>query len=744
MSRPHGPADASTVCGPEGGDPDRRRADANASPSAKPGPRSRLGRSAFLFGLGSLLWLAIAASDLAMTAVTPQSVVHDGRLSGTIRAGLVFVELGALVVLVGLAIGVALAVPALGALLPGRRESRHRLLAAAVALAGFAVTLFLLASWAALFATGRFADISGIRFWAENAVSFTRHVAHMKPAWLVAAPLAAMFLPALVLLAFRRIEKSLARRSIVGLLALPVVTALAGGSALVTLRPDARERGFSVFDPETGVTSTLGDLYASSRDERAGPAARLLFDLGHAIAPRRDAPAANGAVGVERPPIVSTDDVLAGVRPTARPNVVVLLLESLRADELTSSGGRRVVMPNLEALAREGRTFTDAICQSSHSNYSDPCPLSGAYPLRSAHSYTYTASPTYPRVFVYDVLKAIGYRTALVSSQNESWGGMRRFLDNGGLETILDADTYKGPTYVPRTDAGFTAFVAGTKRSGKIDDRFTIREAIDWIDRDDGRPFFLCVNLQSSHVPYDTPSDFAPPFSVRRDFDIFFGQFPRERTRDVRDLYSNSLAYMDLQIGKLVEHLKGKGLYESTVLVATGDNGEAFFEHDHAAHAGPLYQEALHVAFVLRGPGVPVGPDDRPAQHVDIPPTLLGLLGLPMHPAFQGVDLLSPDRREGRLRFAVAQSPVATQYAVFHRRHKLIVDTRRDFSLLFDLAIDPGERRDLSRLTPDRAAEMRRWLDTWRAVQVGYYQRISEHTKSFVPRLRDPASSPTR
>jgi arylsulfatase A-like enzyme len=716
----------------------------SAPSAAGPRPGGRLNCAARLLGQGALLWLALALVDLAVATATPQSIVHDGRLTGSIRAGLVFVELGALAVLVGLAIAAALSLPVLGLLLPGRHDLRRPLLTAAVGLAGFVVTLFVLASWAALLATGRFADLSGIRFWAENAVQFTRHVAHMKPTWLVAAPLASVALSALVFLAFRRMERGLETRSVAGLAALPIVTLLCGGSALLTLRPDEGQRSFSVFDPETGVTSTLGDLYEMSREERAGPASRLLFDMAHTVAPSRDTPIADGTIRVARAPIVTLESFLEGEKPTARPNVVVLLLESLRADELTASGGNRVVMPTLEALAREGRTFTDAICQSSHSNYADPCPLSGAYPLRSARSYTYTANATYPRVFVYDVLKAIGYRTALISSQNESWGGMRRFLDNGGLDTILDAESYSGPTFVPRNDAGFTAFVAGTKRSGKIDDRFTVREAIDWIGTGGGKPFFLCVNLQSSHVPYDTPSDFEPPFPVRRDFDIFFGQFPRDRTRDVRDLYSNSLAYMDLQIGKLVRHLKENGLYENTVIVATGDNGEAFFEHDHAAHAGPLYQEALHVAFVLRGPGVPAGPDDRPAQHVDIPPTILGLLGLPPHPAFQGVDLLSPDRREGRLRFAVAQSPVATQYTVLNRGHKLIVDTRRGFSLLFDLALDPGERMDLSRVRPDRAVELRRWLDTWRAVQVEYYQRIGEHTKRYPPSLEDPVPSPTR
>jgi arylsulfatase A-like enzyme len=701
------------------------------------GSRTGSGELARVVGRASLLWCALALVDAAIAFAVKGSVLHDARLSGTARAGLLFIELGALALLVAALCAAFLVLPAARLPFPSGRQRASSYLALAFVLAGAFATFFVLASWAACLATGRFADLTGLRFFAQNAVAFTRHVAHMKADWLVVGTLASLVLPLLVLLLYRRLEPSLERRTVAGLAALPLLTTLGAVSALGTLQPDGREAETAVFDPDTGVTGTLGDLYASSRDERAGPASRLLLDLLDVVHPRRDAPVADPAIRVVRSPILPIDAYRARVTPARRPNVVVLLVEALRRDELTSSGGRRVVMPTLEALAREGTTFTDAICQSSHSNYADPCPLSGDYPLRSSRAYTYPPRPTYPRVLVYDLLKAVGYRTALISSQDETWGGMLNYLDTGGLDTILHAGNYSGPTYVPRTDAGFTAFVAGTKRSGKIDDRFTVREAVKWIDSVGDAPFFLAVNLQSSHVPYETPADFVPPFPVKRDFDVFFGHFPRERLSDVRDLYSNSLAYVDAQISELVDHLKRRGLYDDTLIVATGDQGEAFFEHDHAAHAGPLFQEVLHIALVVRGPGVPAGRDDRPAQHIDLPPTILGLLGLPPHPAYQGADLFSPDRREDRARFAVAQSPVATQYAVLRSGYKLMVDTRRDFSLLFDLNRDPLERFDFSRVEPRRAEDLRRWLDTWRRLQVDYYEDVGEQTRTYPPRLVD-------
>ena len=110
-------------------------------------------------------------------------------------------------------------------------------------------------------------------------------------------------------------------------------------------------------------------------------------------------------------------------------------------------GGTRDVMPAVDALARESRVFTNAYIQASHSNYAGLVPLSSQYPLRSPQMYRYPPDPTYPRVLIYDVLKALGYKTAIFSSQNERWGGMINFHRQSSLDRFFHAGHSPGTTY---------------------------------------------------------------------------------------------------------------------------------------------------------------------------------------------------------------------------------------------------------------------------------------------------------
>src|SRR6185437_1625547 len=140
-------------------------------------------------------------------------------------------------------------------------------------------------------------------------------------------------------------------------------------------------------------------------------------------------------------------------------------------------------------------------------------------------------------------------------------------------------------TYVPVGDYGFAHFISEYKRAGVIDDKYTVSEAIDWLDslyvkEQSSDPFFMYVNLQSSHVPYQRPSDFPPRFgSGKTSFTIGFNRFPLDSASAVHDIYDNSLAYLDAQVGRLVDHLKATGMWDSTVFVLTGDHGQAFLEH---------------------------------------------------------------------------------------------------------------------------------------------------------------------
>jgi len=340
---------------------------------------------------------------------------------------------------------------------------------------------------------------------------------------------------------------------------------------------------------------------------------------------------------------------------------------------------------------------------------------------------------------IYDLLHVLGWHTAVISSQNEVWGRMINYLETGHIDHFFHSESYDGETYVPRHDDGFSDFLKGSRRSGKIDDRFTVGEAIRWIDSfDDGAPFFIYLNLQNSHLPYETPADFPRPFGPDEiDFAIRFGGFPYEELQTVKDLYADSLAYTDFQLGRLVAHLKQTGEWGRTLLVVTGDTGQAFYEHGTVAHAGAIWNEVMRVPLVIRAPGVAPGIDPRPAQQIDVPPTVLELLGLPPHPAYQGRSLVGEWDGAERSRFLMAQTPLAHQFGIVRGDFKLIYDVKLDQTNLFNLARDPGETRNVAAQNRQRLERYRTLLDTWRKAQLDYYRDPALHARTYPPVLQD-------
>jgi arylsulfatase A-like enzyme len=150
-----------------------------------------------------------------------------------------------------------------------------------------------------------------------------------------------------------------------------------------------------------------------------------------------------------------------------------------------------------------------------------------------------------------------------------------------------------------------------------------------------------------------------------------------------------------------------------------------------------IFNEVMRVPIVVRAPGMTPAIEDRLAQHVDIPPTVFGLLGLPSHPCFQGLDLLDPRFPRDRSVFMVAQSPLAHQYAIVRSSYKLLYDAWAKRSALFNLTLDPGEHRDVSAQFPDVRRALAARLDTWRRAQIDYYESLDDQTRFYPPVLDD-------
>jgi len=444
------------------------------------------------------------------------------------------------------------------------------------------------------------------------------------------------------------------------------------------------------------------------------------------------------------------DEAIA--RPGKKHNVVIIQIESLRADCIQAKHQGVEVTPNLNRLADSGIEFTNAYSQSTHSNYADPCIASSQYPLRGRTPRPYRRGDPYPKTLIYDLLKPRGYSTAIISSQNEAWFSMDQFYESPNLDLIFDPQRVDGQTNVDVRDWGMAREeLGGTLKGGKFIDSFTTDSAIDWVQQQDqdGKPFYLQMNLQSSHFPYPLPEDVPRPFQPSEiDFPASFVTYPKDKTHVVRNAYFNAIAECDRQVGRIVNALREIVQYDNTILIVVGENGESFYEDGTVTHAGPPSQVQLNVAWIMTGLGVgDPHVEDYPVELIDVVPTTLGLLGLPPDANHQGIDVLDADRPKlaERFLFFHVNSPHGFAVAtIWGGRWKFIAfqpgtwdhvtDLTGRGEALFDLHHDPEETRNLVTERDSVTTVLREVLERWRVRQLAYYHHPHLHMGHFPPR----------
>jgi arylsulfatase A-like enzyme len=573
-----------------------------------------------------------------------------------------------------------------------------RVLACAVVGAAAAAAIaFDLVSWAYRFASGTFAGHDAVAFFArDGALADFGHTAPIGYAGVVVLALVGGAALALVLPRLGRDGWGDVPAS-AGTVRLGVLALL-----LVAIALGARTRG-------TRVDPALAYALEPAPADGAGPPIRPVLA-------RRDLVPLVAAPGVPPPPSP----------PPTRP-VVLIAIESLRPDIIGLEYQGQLVMPRFTELARDGHIFGRVWATSTQSNYADPSIPSGLYPLRSRDYFRYRPGDRHPRTMIWDVLKPAGYATAFVSSQNEHMGGVDAFLATPGLDVLYHPDVSEERSHVSKRDTGIVrAIQSGELRAGWFDDAHTVAYAIDWMRKQKGRPFFVAVTLQASHFPYLLPDAWQAPFAPKElPADVQFVHPDPAKIPIARVVYANALRYVDEQLGKLLDALQADGLFDEALIAVVGENGESFAEGGSAMHGAEPVEAAIRVSFVLHAPGLvdPV-PDAYPVSGADVTPTILGRLGFPKHPGFQGIDVLADDRplEAERLLFAHVNTPLArANVAVLGGQWKYVYDERTYTERLSDVVEDPRDERNVIGDHPEIASRLRSAVDEWKARQLAYY-----------------------
>lgn len=406
-----------------------------------------------------------------------------------------------------------------------------------------------------------------------------------------------------------------------------------------------------------------------------------------------------------------------------RPNIVLVMMESVGVDHLGYFGYERPVTPSLDRIATFSRRFRSVRTTATHSNYAQMAALSSLFPRRYSGFDSYQRLD-YPRFLWHDFLAAFGYATATYSSQDETWQGMLRFQTTGTKTEYHHSQTYEGKL-----------MRMGSEKI--VPDEVTVARAIQWIEQKNG-PFGLYVNLQSTHFPYRVPPGGPEPYQPTRPTKgkFHYLNYPATDVPVVKNRYDNALSYVDKQIGRLFSYLEKSGRLANTVFIVTSDHGESFGENGLVTHGRSLFEEEARVPLLIHYPeAVSAGDDYRSASTLDILPTVASLMAVLPHPSFQGTSLLG-EADPSRPVFLNIQGMKSAE-AVICGRYKFVSSRSAETEALYNLELDPRETRNLLTELPQVSDTLKTLLTAQMQTQMRYHAPKDASLRSvrFAPRF---------
>jgi arylsulfatase A-like enzyme len=387
-----------------------------------------------------------------------------------------------------------------------------------------------------------------------------------------------------------------------------------------------------------------------------------------------------------------------GGSSSRRPDVVLIVIDTLRADHASSYGHARRTTPNIDALAEIGVRYTQAFSHAPWTTPSIASLLASRYPSQMGISNPRSAIPE-DVTLLPEVLRNAGYATGGVVSHSlcASGRGFGQGFDFFDESNVLGHDGISSPGVATR--------------------------AIEFIDAHAREPIFLFLHFFDPHHRYLTHADltFEEAGSRYRGF-VRSGIEPKQLSgrrgltdadiTEVKRIYDSEIAFTDHHIGRVLEHLRARGRFEQALIVVTADHGEEFLDHGGFSHTRTLFNELLRVPLIIKYPDGRTGTVDEPVGLIDVYPTIREQLGIRPDVALRGRSLRAATDSTPRPIYAEV-SYKRNLRAVVVGRHKLIHDAERDLYAFFDLRDDPRERANLSGEQPARAAELARLLAGW-------------------------------
>jgi len=444
--------------------------------------------------------------------------------------------------------------------------------------------------------------------------------------------------------------------------------------------------------------------------------------------------------------------------------IFLITVDCLRADHVGCISGRNLT-PNIDRLARESIVFTRAFANGPGTNQSFPAILTSTYFL------IHGGVRLNPRcITLAEVLRDNGFKTVAFHSNPF----LSRILgwDKGFQEFYDFMDALKGPSaFVTRQQqagitgklARFAASLLGASRSSKLQSflkkiyfkfsRFELpyldgkelnKHVINWIEKHLNERFFLWMHYMDPHEPYVPPEEYLYDFSNRKEaFDfnlsVDVNNLSDEELTTLKRLYEGEVKYTDACIGQFLDYLEDRKLLEESLLVITGDHGHAFMEHGRFAHAYDiLYNEVIHVPLIIFGLGRQIVESN--VQLLDLPPTILSLLGIKSPPTFIGKSLFEREEKQTVI-FSESAKPdlINLRYDLSKKviscirdEFKLILNELKETNELYDLESDFQEKNNLFDGENEICKELTKLINKHLLSESAYKMKLAKITSKTV------------
>ena len=397
--------------------------------------------------------------------------------------------------------------------------------------------------------------------------------------------------------------------------------------------------------------------------------------------------------------------VLLGLTPLScdrsrPPNVLMIVIDTLRADRVGVYGNRRGLTPFIDSVAARGVAFLNAYSVSSWTCPSVASLLTSRYPAQH-HVISFVSKLPDDEITLAEKLEPLRYVSGGFSANF-------RLLQSLGYAQ------------------GFQFWQADVETGNGVPASVLRAQGLEWLDRawqpSSGRPAFLYFQFMEPHAPYEPAEPFRSRFQTgngdaaevnQKLVGLRWHELTRADTALLESLYDGEVATVDEELRLLFDELERRGFLQNAIVIITADHGEEFWEHGNLSHGTTLYNESVHVPLIVQAPGAVAGRRiEENVSLVDVAPTVLDLVGFPPEPRFEGRSLApllraEPAGNESQRRAPNSREPedvllqLEWQGYGFDTREHVSGIVRRDTKVLlrpnglpeaYDLATDPGEK----------------------------------------------------